>query len=128
MKKIKNFVLGVIALFLIAMPVLVLSADTLKDKQYGAGTVYSGSLLRYLGISQMSPTAMAQLIVRSILGFVGVIFFLMFVYAGYTWIKARDTSAEIEKAKNIIESALYGIIIISLAYAVSEFIFGQLMQ
>lgn len=128
--KIKLYIISFLVLTFLLVPFFVFTADQTENQknQYGATDVYEKTPLPKIGIANMdNPIVLAQAIVRSILGFVGIIFFLLFVYAGYTWIKARDTSAEIDKAKSIIESALIGIIIITLAYAISEFIFSRLV-
>ena len=123
--KIKLGVLSVLALTFLLMPFFVLGED-LKKNNYDATEVYENTPLVSTGVR--GPEALAQVIVRSVLSFVGVIFFLLMVYAGFTWIKARDNSADVDKAKDIIESALYGIIIVTAVYAISEFIFGQLVN
>lgn len=123
--KIKLGVLSVLALTFLLMPFFVLAED-LKKNNYGATEVYNNTPLKDMGARD--PLALVQTIVRSVLSFVGIIFFLLTVYAGFVWIKARDNSSEVDKAKNIIESALYGIIIISMAFVISEFVFTQLTE
>ena len=124
--KIKLGVLSVLALTFLLMPFFVLAETMPKDSKYGVTEVYNNTPSVSMG--ERDPQALVQTIVRSVLSFVGVVFFLLMVYAGFTWIKARDNSGEVDKAKDIIESALYGIIIVTMAYAISEFIFGQLVK
>lgn len=109
------------------LPLLVV-AQTPKPDKYGAYKVYNNSLLSLIGISrETDPMDIVQNIVQLALGFIGIVLFGLILYAGFIWIKARDNSNEVEKAKNIIENALYGIIIIVLAYGISEFIFSKLI-
>lgn len=111
-------------LFFLVTPFFVLA----EEKDYGVSKVYKNSLLSVIGISSATePMAIIQRIVQLILGFVGIVLFGLILYAGFTWIKARDNTNEVEKAKNIIESALYGVVIIILAYGISEFIFSRLI-
>jgi len=130
-KKIRVSVLSILALTFLLTPFFVFTADdptANQAKNYGATDVYNKTPLTNVGISKITdPIDLAKIIVRSVLTFVAVIFFLLFLYAGFVWIKARDNAAEVDKAKNIVESAFYGIIILTLAYAISEFVFSQLI-
>ncbi len=129
LKKFKiPFSILLIAFFLL-LPFLVFADDVADKKaiQYGAQKVYHNSLLSTIGIANKEPLAIAQSIVTVILGFVGIVLFTLVLYAGFIWIKAKDNSSEVEKAKGIIENALTGIVVISLAYAISEFIFNRLV-
>ncbi|HNU96170.1 MAG TPA: hypothetical protein PKH95_02075 [Candidatus Magasanikbacteria bacterium] len=134
---IKNILGGIKIYFLISLftvflllPSLVFAEDATDKKaiQYGAQKVYHNSLLSTIGIANKEPLAIAQSIVTIVLGFVGIVLFTLILYAGFIWIKAKDNSGEVEKAKGIIESALIGVVVISLAYAISEFIFNRLVS
>ena len=61
-----------------------------------------------------------------ILSFLGVAFFLLIVYAGFKWMFARDNAGEVVKAREIITSAIIGLIVVLSAYAITIFLGGQL--
>lgn len=127
---LKKFILGVVFFATLIFPLSVCLADETVDQKaakYGAQKVYNSSLLSLIGISNQEPLDVVQGAVRLILGFVGIVLMVLIIYAGFTWIKARDNSGEVDKAKSIIESAIYGIVIVVLAYGISEFIFSRLM-
>lgn len=131
--KIKMFVLSALVMSFMLTPVFVLADNAqdlknIKDSNYGAGTVHDNSLLKSIGISQSNPEALAQVIVRVILGFVGIVLFILFFYAGFVWIKSRDNASEVDKARSIIESALIGAVITMAAFAISEFVFSRLIE
>src|SRR3989339_894544 len=65
--------------------------------------------------------AMIGTIIGSILAFTGIIFFLLIIYGGFTWMLARGNEQEVTKAKGLIESAAIGLIIILAAYAITAF-------
>ena len=125
-KKIKTPLFVFLVLLFLVVPLFVFTAEEKSDK-YGASKVYKKTLLTQIGIGDKSPMEIAQSMVRVILGFVGIVLFGLILYAGFIWIKARDNQNEVEKAKNIIENCLYGVIIIVLAYGISEFIFSRLI-
>lgn len=63
-------------------------------------------------------------ILNWIFSFLGVFFLLMMILGGISWmINSRSgKEKEISKAKNLLTSAVVGLIIISLAYAVTAFL------
>lgn len=128
--KAKKIILGIALLILIA-PNFVFAVEfglQTQTKEYGIQKVFASSSLAKIGIARLEPLFLAQEIVRVVLGLVGILLFGFVFYAGFIWIKAQGNSGEVDKAKDIIENALYGIIIITLAYGISEFIFGQLIK
>lgn len=66
--------------------------------------------------------------VTTFLSLVGVIFTVLFVYAGYLWLTARGEAAAVEKAKNIMENAIIGLVIVAGAYALTYFTVSQLSK
>lgn len=65
-------------------------------------------------------------IIKIFLSFLGVIFLLLMIYGGYTWMTARGNEQEVEKAKSLIKNALIGLIIVLAAYAITAFVGGKL--
>lgn len=67
-------------------------------------------------------------IIGAVLAFVGLLFFLLMIYGGLLWMLARGNEQQVEKAKNLIISAVIGLIIILSAYAITAFIGGALTE
>ena len=65
-------------------------------------------------------------IVAVALSFVGAIFFLLILYAGFLWMTAFGSSEKVDKAKSILEHAAIGLVIVLAAYAISTFVFSSL--
>jgi len=65
-------------------------------------------------------------IVGVVLSFVGAIFFLLILYAGFLWMTAFGSSEKADKAKSILEHAAIGLLIVLAAYAISRFVFSAL--
>lgn len=65
-------------------------------------------------------------VVNIALSMVGIIFFLIIVYAGFTWMIARGNAEQVDKSKGMIEGAVIGLIIIMAAYAITKFVFESL--
>ena len=56
--------------------------------------------------------------IQALLGFVGVLFIVMVIYGGVTWMTAGGDSGKVQKAKDTIVKALIGLVIIMSAYAI----------
>lgn len=52
----------------------------------------------------------------------GIFFMILMIYGGYMWMNARGNQEGVEKAKEILRSAIIGFIIVMLAYAISYFV------
>ncbi|MFH0891813.1 MAG: hypothetical protein V1867_03465 [Candidatus Falkowbacteria bacterium] len=79
-----------------------------------------------ISLTQRSPAQMVGMIIKVLLSFLGVVFLIIMIYAGYSWMIARGNEQVAEKAKGTIVNATIGLIIIMLAYAITVFIGGQL--
>ncbi len=66
-------------------------------------------------------------VVTNALALVGIIFFIILLYGGLRWMTAMGDSGAVDKAKSILEAAIIGIVIVAAAYAVSNFVFSELV-
>jgi len=64
--------------------------------------------------------------IQVLLGLLGIIFIVLIIYAGYTWMLARGNEADAQKAKDTITRAIIGLAIVLGAYAITTFIGGKL--
>lgn len=62
-----------------------------------------------------------------LLGLLGVIFFLLIVWAGFIWMTAQGDTTKVDKARTMLVQAVIGIIIILSAYAISNFALDALL-
>ncbi len=67
--------------------------------------------------TQTSFVVLVGTILNWFLGFVGTLAFLMFVWAGFSYMLSRGQGEKVKKAKTIMTYAVTGIVIILLAYA-----------
>lgn len=67
-------------------------------------------------------------IVNIVLSIMGLIFFVLFVVAGFKWMTAAGNEEAIESAKNIITAAVIGLIITLLAWGISFWVLGSLQN
>jgi hypothetical protein len=67
------------------------------------------------------------LVIQAMLGLLGVIFLIYTVYAGYNWMVAQGDEEKVTKAKETIQRAIIGLIVIIGAYAISYWVFDKLL-
>jgi len=65
-------------------------------------------------------------IITAVLSFLGVIFMVLMIYGGYLWMTDRGNEEQVKRAKNLINAAIIGLIIILLAYAISIYVLSKL--
>ncbi|MDD5031570.1 MAG: pilin [Patescibacteria group bacterium] len=80
------------------------------------------------GISETSVSAIAGTAVSVFLSILGIIFIALILYGGYLWMMARGNDEQLTRAKELITSAVIGLIIVVAAYAASYFIFDRLTR
>ncbi|MFA5133381.1 MAG: pilin [Patescibacteria group bacterium] len=73
------------------------------------------------------PTLIGQ-IIRAVLGVVGSIALLMFLYGGFMWLTSAGNEQKITKGKNIIVWAIIGLAVIFLSYALVGFVINSISQ
>lgn len=72
------------------------------------------------------PEAIGR-VVGAILAFVGTLFFILIIYSGFTWMLARGNESEVQKAKDMLEAAVIGLIIVLSAYAITAYVGDSLI-
>lgn len=132
----KSKLLSFVVIFLTAFIFLpnLASADTgmdsaMKGMNASAATGFGDkqtTTVADTGIATDVPTIIGK-VVGSILAMVGIIFLILMIYGGFTWMLARGNEAEITKAKDMIIAAIVGLIIVLSAYAITSFLGTQLI-
>ncbi len=70
----------------------------------------------------MSPELAATRIVQWVLSFVGVLFLILMIWGGFTWMTASGNEERIKKAQKMVGSAVVGLVIVLSAYVVTVYI------
>lgn len=66
--------------------------------------------------------------IRILLSLLGIIFTILIIYAGYLWMTARGSEDNVTKAKDIISSSIIGLIILLMAYSITNFIVNRVID
>lgn len=65
-------------------------------------------------------------LINVVLGFLGIIFLVLVIYAGFLWMTAAGNTDRVGKAKSIMIQAVIGLIILLAAYAITQFVVTNL--
>jgi len=66
-------------------------------------------------------------VVGIVLSFVGVIFLILMIFAGLTWMTASGNQEKVTKAKDLMINAIIGLVIVMAAYAITSFVGNRLI-
>ena len=71
--------------------------------------------------SEGIPTLLGN-VINSVLGIIGSLALVMFIYGGATWMLSAGNQEQVTKGKNILIWATLGLVIIFTAYALVSFV------
>lgn len=66
-------------------------------------------------------------VVSIVLSLVGIFFFILVLYAGFTWMTAAGSAEKVGKAKSILMSGAIGLVIVLSAYTISSYVFREFL-
>jgi len=75
-----------------------------------------------------SPQALIGRIIDSVLGVVGSIALLMFVYGGLTWMTSSGNDEKVKKGRDIILWSAIGLVVIFMSYALTRFVLSTIVN
>src|SRR3989339_1570232 len=111
-----------IAAFVVADPV---SAGSVSYNMLWGGT--EGNVQAATGLGNTDPRIIIANIIRIALGFLGIIAVLIIIYGGWLWMTAAGEASPVDKAKKTLVSAVIGLIIILMSFALASFILNNLL-
>ena len=95
-------------------------------QDFGQGNLKSVGDTAKITTTQTLPVLIGNL-VRTFIGLLGIIFLLLVVYAGVLWLTAQGDDEKVTHAKDLLKNAVIGLIIITVAYALTGFIINAVL-
>jgi hypothetical protein len=77
------------------------------------------------GLSDNDLTTTIGTLINIGLSLLGIVFLFLTLYAGWLWMTAAGDSKQTGKAKDILITAVVGLVILLSAYAISNFVITQ---
>jgi len=129
MKNIKKIFITSFVILLIALPVIVLAqtGSVSEDILGGVTNVGKGAGYKTVAESGTLPEVVGK-IIKSFLGLLGILFTILIIYGGYTWMTSFGETNKIKKAKDLIVDAIIGIAIILASYIITSFVVNALIS
>ncbi len=118
----KHTFISILILIFFGSLIFSLSRNLVLATSFEEGLQTTGGEIGYKAEASSDDNALPKMvgnIIGALLAFIGVIFLVLAIYGGYTWMMARGNEQEISKAKNVIKNALIGLVIVLLAYAIT---------
>ncbi|MFA4999818.1 MAG: pilin [Patescibacteria group bacterium] len=101
------------------------ASDANTNTNCGPGSL---TLCNPLGATVDSPQVLIGRVINSILGVVGSLALLMFVYGGLTWMLSSGNQEKVKKGKDIIIWSAIGLAVIFMAYAATSLLINTLQK
>jgi len=92
------------------------------DQPSGGG---STAISNPLG-SVTDPREIIGFIIRALLGIVGSLALLMFIFGGFTWVVSGGNEEKIKKGKDMVIWATLGLVIIFASYSLVSFVISAI--
>ena len=109
-KTILHHLIPLFLLFFLAIPVYA---------QHGLTKTADASTLSTY--NQDVPTMLGT-VIGAAMSLVGVVFFVLSIYAGFLWMTARGDETQAKKARDTLTMSVIGLIIVFGAYAITRFV------
>lgn len=79
-----------------------------------------------LNPNSADPTDIIAMVINTVLGLVGIIFFMLMFYAGFRWMTSSGSEEVIKEAKQTIRTSIIGIAIIFSAFVLTNFVINRI--
>lgn len=73
-------------------------------------------------VTEVTFAAFLGKLVQMVLNFIGVVFALLIIYAGFLWMTAGGDQQKVDKSKSILKNSIIGLIITLLAIFIVRFV------
>src|SRR5680860_1150612 len=116
MKRKKLIITGIILVFAI-----FLAANFVSAQDFGIEPVND-----VVNLASGDPRTIVGRIINIALSFLGLIVLSLMIYAGFLWMTSGGDEEKVRKAKDILQSAVIGLVITLSAWAIATFIISRL--
>lgn len=121
-----NHIFSKIALFIVVSIVIICSPiKVLAQGGFGLDKTAGAAGYETSGTAASIPDRI-QTGVSLVLGIIATVFFGLTLYGGIIWLTARGKEDKVNEAKNILEAAAIGLVIVGASYAITTFVLNRL--
>ncbi|MBU0646451.1 pilin [Patescibacteria group bacterium] len=80
------------------------------------------------GLGSANLTDTIASIIRTILGFLGIIAVVIILFGGFKWMTSGGAEEKVKDAKKLIISGIIGLVIVLSAFAIASFVITNIAQ
>jgi hypothetical protein len=120
-KKLILLILPAFFVLFVALPVLAQSTNIVEPTPDAVVTLNNP-----LG-DVSTPQQLIGKVISAILGVVGSLALLMFIFGGFTWMTAAGNEKKVTQGRDILMWAAIGLIVIFISYAAIRFLLGEVL-
>jgi hypothetical protein len=141
-KKLFNIFVLIVVFSFVFLPVVAQAGEGIVDPWAGEDSVPPGAAGDALdrlktvgggayGTGEAEPKGPVEIvgeIIKIGLNIIGLVFLGLLLYGAYLWMTARGDEQRLTKAKNTLEAAVIGLIIIFAAYGITYFVVDKIVN
>jgi type IV secretion system pilin len=131
MKNIIKITLLLVIIFTFTIPAFaqeqtsgIKAIEKIQSEKYGASDL--GYDTNEDSLDKMR--SIRNIVINTILGFIGTFFLILVIWGGYDWMFSGGNEERVTKAKQRIKMAVNGLIIVLVAYILTNFIIDILFK
>ena len=118
--KINKKIFYTIIICLLLVGILVLTAPiSMAGSNFSQGLTDTAGRT---GLKNRPPADIAAQVVKTLLTLVGIIFMILIIYSGFTWMTSQGVEEKVKKAQKSFTRASIGLAIIFFAYVITSFV------
>jgi cytochrome bd-type quinol oxidase subunit 2 len=102
-----------------------MTADAATSNVFNAGGGVGSAIERDTGLANTNPQTATGTLINAVLGFLGLILVVLFIYAGVVWMTANGNEENITKAKTILSAAVIGLIIVFMSAGLARLVLTE---
>ncbi len=122
-KKNYSYILSLLLTVLI-LPAMVQATVVGFDPKDGDKTgLIKSELDETLALGQIAPTEVAFDLINTALTLLGTVCVILIIYAGFIWVWARGNQEEVQRAKEILQGTIIGLLIVLASLGIARFVF-----
>lgn len=98
------------------------SAQLLTNTDKGLAPM-TETVRKTANFSEISIESIIARVIQIVLGFLGVVFIILMIVAGFKWMIAQGNEEQVTQSIATIRAAIIGLIVVLASYAITYFIF-----
>jgi type IV secretion system pilin len=108
---------------------IAIQAQGLEGKAAEELAAQNEAFLQEAGLgSEANLSEVVSSLIKILLSFLGVIFVVLIIYAGFLWMTSAGNEEKIGKAKKTMTAAIIGLAIVLAAYSITWFVLDTILE